>query len=311
MSVKDENFKLFRSWVPMKKVSITESQRHERTWTYYEYGPKEADTVVLLPAVSGHPTSFYRQFTSLCPKGYHLLAVSYPSYDSVEGLVKGMAKFLDAIEVDKIHLVGTSLGGYVAQVFSFQYPLRVLSLCLNNTFADTDYYVQNAPCAAAFVLMPTFMLRGIVLQNYPTEAQESNIAHSIDLMVEQLEMLSGRELASRLTINCSAGPKMIGNFPLPDRKITIIDSTDHSALPEKVLSGVYKAYPKAKTCELKSGGNFPYIARAEEFNLFLEVHLRRHGYGHEQNARESEEKSDDEPAQVPASEPKPKLSDSQ
>jgi maspardin len=32
---------------------------------------------------------------------------------------------------------------------------------------------------------------------------------------------------------------------------------------------VFKCYPQAKLGHLKSGGNFPFLSRSDEFNLFL------------------------------------------
>ena len=36
---------------------------------------------------------------------------------------------------------------------------------------------------------------------------------------------------------------------------------------------MYKCYPEAKRAHLKSGGNFPYLARSEDVNTHLEVWL--------------------------------------
>ena len=34
---------------------------------------------------------------------------------------------------------------------------------------------------------------------------------------------------------------------------------------------MYKCYPDSKRAHLKSGGNFPYLARSSEVNLMLQV----------------------------------------
>ncbi len=59
-------------------------------------------------------------------------------------------------------------------------------------------------------------------------------------------------------------------------KIAVIDCLDEVAIPERIRDEVYKLYPEAKIMQMKSGGNFPYLSRAEEFNLYLQVHLRNH-----------------------------------
>lgn len=39
---------------------------------------------------------------------------------------------------------------------------------------------------------------------------------------------------------------------------------------------MYKCYPEAKRAHLKSGGNFPYLSRADEVNTHLEVQKIRY-----------------------------------
>lgn len=36
---------------------------------------------------------------------------------------------------------------------------------------------------------------------------------------------------------------------------------------------MYKCYPHAKMALMKTGGNFPYLSRAEEVNVYLKIHL--------------------------------------
>jgi len=63
-------------------------------------------------------------------------------------------------------------------------------------------------------------------------------------------------------------------FKLDQTNITIIDVLDDVIIPEVVREGVYKVYPNARQATLKSGGNFPYLSRADEINMHIEVHLR-------------------------------------
>lgn len=46
---------------------------------------------------------------------------------------------------------------------------------------------------------------------------------------------------------------------------------DESALSTKCKEEMYKCYPDAKRAHLKTGGNFPYLARTDEVVTHLEV----------------------------------------
>jgi hypothetical protein len=53
---------------------------------------------------------------------------------------------------------------------------------------------------------------------------------------------------------------------------------DEMAVPEKLREEVVKFFPSARRALLKSGGNFPYLSRADEFNMYVEVHLKSQKY---------------------------------
>ena len=74
-----------------------------------------------------------------------------------------------------------------------------------------------------FSIMPEFMLKRIVLSNFPTTNMETEIANSVDFMVEQLELLTQSELAGRLTLNCAPGNIKPGSVALSSEHITILD----------------------------------------------------------------------------------------
>jgi maspardin len=85
----------------------------------------------------------------------------------------------------------------------------------------------------------------------------------------QLESLSQKDLASRLTlncVNCYVEPQKLNGL-----SITILDVFDDYALSNTVREDMYKCYPSAKLAHLKSGGNFPYLSRSDEVNLHLQV----------------------------------------
>lgn len=270
-----ESYQLFRSWVALQQITI--GTVGEKVWRYYDFGPKEATPLVCIPGASGTADVFYRQIISLCPKGYRIISVQFDAYDTHQAWCRGFDRFLDKISVNKIHLLGTSLGGYLAQCYTQFRPARVDSLVLNNAFCDTQYYHDNAPCAAMFSIMPEFMLKRIILGNFPTTNMEAEVANSVDFMVEQLEVLTQSELAGRLTLNCTLGPVKPGCVTLSQENITIIDALDDVAIPENLREEVYKFYPDARVAHLKTGGNFPYLSRADEVNVHIQVHLRRHG----------------------------------
>lgn len=268
--VKSQDYLSFRSSVSQKKICVSS----DKEWVVYDAGPKVVRCpIVFLPPASGTADIFYRQILSLSSLGYRVIAVEYPVYWTVREWCDGFRKLLDALQVDQVHLFGASLGGFLAQKFA-EFTCknqRVASLILCNGFVDTAVF-QQTTSAHSFWLVPAVMLKKMVMGNFERGLVDGEIADSVDFMVEKLDGLSQAQLASRLTLNCMSAyvePQKISDVP-----ITLIDVYDKSALSQTVREETYKCYPEAKRAHLKSGGNFPYLSRAAEVNVYIRIHVK-------------------------------------
>jgi 2-hydroxy-6-oxonona-2,4-dienedioate hydrolase len=97
------------------------------------------ETVVLMPGTGGHLEAYSRNIAVLA-QDFHVVAYDYPGHgyttftdhdlelpeylDHLDGL-------LDALELDRAHLNGESLGGWVAVKYAAAHPERVLKMVLN------------------------------------------------------------------------------------------------------------------------------------------------------------------------------------
>ena len=57
----------------------------------------------------------------------------------------------------------------------------------------------------------------------------------------------------------------------PQMEVTLVDVFDESALSQAVKEEMYKCYPNARLAHLKTGGNFPFLSRADEVNMYIQV----------------------------------------
>ncbi|KAG6463487.1 hypothetical protein O3G_MSEX013901 [Manduca sexta] len=261
----------FRSSIPLRKIIVDSDS--SKAWKIFDSGPKSVSCpLVCLPPVSGTADIFFKQVMGLASRGVRVIAAEPPPYWNMKEWCDGFKRLLDYLELHKVHLFGASLGGFIAQKFTeiTKNCPRVASLVLCNTFTDTSVFEYN-DSAALFWLLPSLVLKRMLMGNFTTDKVDRRMAESIDFMVERLESLTQTELASRLTINCSpcyVQPHLLTNIP-----ITVMDVWDESALCSRVREDVYKSYPHAKLAHLKSGGNFPYLSRSDEVNLHLLVSL--------------------------------------
>lgn len=147
LSQSDE-YRQFRCQFPQRKLVVDEDS--SKVWTLYDSGPKEVTCPLLcLPPVSGTADIFFLQLLRLHQLGYRVIALHYPTYWTLREFVFGLIKLLDQLRLDKVHVLGASLGGFLAQKFADQtaHCPRIHSLILCNSFADTAIfnYTDSAP----------------------------------------------------------------------------------------------------------------------------------------------------------------------
>ncbi|KAK4262645.1 hypothetical protein QN277_028182 [Acacia crassicarpa] len=260
----------FKSQVPLHKIPIGTKQ-----WRYYDFGPKVVPPLICLPGTAGTADVYYKQIMALSMKGYRVISVDIPRVWNHAEWVQAFEKFLDAIDVHHIHLYGTSLGGFLAQLFAQHRPRRVRSLVLSNSFVETRSFSAAMPWAPIVSWTPSFMLKRYVLTGIRDGPHEPFIADSVDFVVSQVETLSKDDLASRLTL--TTDDAAVGPILLSDSFITIMDTNDYCAIPQQLKDQLSERYAGARRAYLKTGGDFPFLSRPDEVNLHLQLHLRRVG----------------------------------
>ncbi|KAH9575452.1 hypothetical protein CY35_01G112100 [Sphagnum magellanicum] len=227
----------FKARVPLHHIPIGSSGT--KHWRFYDFGPKSVPPLVCLSGVAGSADIFYKQILFLSAKGYRVIAADAPAVWNHLEWVSSFEKFLDALGVHQVHLYGTSLGGFLAQLFAQYRPRRVKSLLLSNTFLDNWDFEAIMPWASLISWTPEFLLKRYILSGIQDGPQEPSIADSIDFVVKQ--------------------------------------TNDYCAVPSFLKEKVSARYPGGRRALLKSGGDFPFLSRADEVNLHAQLHLRRVG----------------------------------
>merc|ERR1712107_159108 len=124
--------------------------------------------------------------------------------------------------------------------------------------------------------MPTPLLRQAMQDTFPQGGfMELSVKQAIDWVAQQMNDLSGNDLASRLSLNC--GQSEVFGIRLQDNYLTILESNGETMVPDELRRQLKGLYSDARFAQLKSSGDFPYLSQPEEVTLFIEVHLRSLG----------------------------------
>jgi 2-hydroxy-6-oxonona-2,4-dienedioate hydrolase len=111
--------------------------KEEHNFKYIESGTA-GDTLMLLHGLFGALSNFegiIKRFSGQ----FNVVVPILPIYEmpilqvSVMGLVEHVSKFVDYKGYDKVHLLGNSLGGHVAQLYALAHPEKIKSVTLTGS----------------------------------------------------------------------------------------------------------------------------------------------------------------------------------
>uniref|UniRef100_H2YFZ7 Maspardin n=1 Tax=Ciona savignyi TaxID=51511 RepID=H2YFZ7_CIOSA len=269
--IKSKEYQAFQSSVPLKQIVLEDNG--PKKWKYYDTGTRSDSTcpIICLPPACGTANMFYQQVVSLSSFGHRVIAIDYPIYWSVEEFCVGLKKFINTLRLNKVHLFGCSLGGFLAMKFAEQIGNKsyVASLFLCNPYTDTSL-LKSPFSPFAFFALPSLILKKFILGDLPLKYVTINQANSLEFVADALESVTQREIASRLTLQYQSNyvnqPQRLQTIPT-----TVMDAFDDTTFPQTIKDNVYKCLPLGKRAHLKTGGYFPYLSESLQVNLHLRV----------------------------------------
>lgn len=253
-----------RQW-PEARVTL-----NTRDWGVIDTGGT-GPVLLLLPGTLGRSDIFWNQISGL--EGVRVLSVSYPDQGGVTEWVQDLASLLDQRAVSQVAVLGSSLGGYVAQAFAARYPERTTHLFAANTLASTDGIAERPPYSLDIWNTDIALLRGgfaAAMQAWGQEHPEQADLVSF-LMAESAARIPDGEMRARLAAlkDASALPP----DPRPMAQTTIIESGDDPLLPAPIRQGVQNRLAGAPVFHFAKGGHFPYILRPALYTGLLQARL--------------------------------------
>ncbi len=130
------NLERSRSGLSYKTVVIG-----DETWHYLEGGPANAEVLFLVHGFGGNKDNWTR-FSKFLTGSYRVVApdlpgfgysTQHPDWDySMQSQRSRVNEFAKVLGLEQFHIAGNSMGGYLAAVYSEEYPEQVLSLGLFN-----------------------------------------------------------------------------------------------------------------------------------------------------------------------------------
>lgn len=248
-------------------------------------GPPEAPAVVLLHGLGSCGDDWGPQIPALAAR-YRVLAVDLPGHHrsarpggplSIAGMAAAVDALLTRLALDRIHVVGLSLGGCVALGLALHAPARVRSLLLINTFAHLRPsglrgVMRGAGRAALAVAAPMSVLAAYVAREAFPRAEQA-----------PLRAAATARLAANPRGQYLASLRALMRFDVRDRLAEIrcptlvVAGALDATVPLAAKELLARAIPGARLSLVRDSGHVTPIDQAEALNRLLLEHLSEAG----------------------------------
>lgn len=254
----------FRATHPVQRLAV---DGHD--WEYVVVGDGPT-TAVFLHGMSGAYDIWWQQLEALSTT-HRTIAVTYPAVETLAELAAGVIAILDANAVPSTAIVGSSLGGYLAQYLVQQHPERIERAVFANTFPPNDQLRDEHRWRASIGrFLPERVVATVFRHSNASRvvpaSQDAPLVAAYLAEQAQLPGLKQRLLARYRTV---VEPFPIED-PAPDGLPLLLLLSDNDPLLDPGLRAALLAtYPTAQVHTFVEGGHFPYLSRPAEYTAVL------------------------------------------
>jgi hypothetical protein len=253
---------MFRNNHEPEKLTVNNTQ-----WECIITEPKK-EKVLLLPGGSGIGESWFLHIEKMKDK-YQLIAPTYPPVDTMEKLVEGIIGLLEEKQIEKVHVIGQSFGGLVAQCLVEKYSKRVWKLILSHTTSSPvgELKEERKKRIAGlkkrlllYQLLPKCFTNFFVKKKLPKMFQQFENKNEAEFWCEYLLDITTNKTPKKTSIKmlkCMLDFAENYQFKKEDFKsiqerTLILDSLSDKAFGQEEREVVKELFPKAETFQFKS-----------------------------------------------------------
>jgi pimeloyl-ACP methyl ester carboxylesterase len=231
-------------------------------------GSPGAPVLVMLPGTLGTASIFFHQIAALGER-IRILSLTYPIIDDVVRLSESLGHLLDKRGVERTSLLGSSLGGYLAQHFAARSANRVDRLFIGNSLCDPRATPSRRP-AEELRQLPAERHRQAILDSVAGWSEPEPVFTALKSLLRDsgTRLLSAEALKARVLV--IAGGGVVPALSIPGDRIVIIDCEDDPLIPPAVRDDVVRRYPGARLVRMPVGGHYPYVTRPDAYTAIIE-----------------------------------------
>ena len=263
-----QSFNNFRSQVRPK-----EWEHEGISWRYLALGEGRTGAL-FLPGAAGFYDIWWQQLIALSGD-LRLISISYPSIGDLEGLRSGLNAILQHEGIERFHVIGSSMGGYLAQYLASIQSSTLMSAVFANTFVPGESALRIAPLLRISIdLVPLPMLmsafRWLSKRRLVPAGEDHPLLEAYLMETSYAGLKKGDLLSRYLCVTQRFTPCRPEDQRFP---ILIIDSDNDPLIRPGIRTALRQIYPRAQCHTFSQAGHFPYLNQAEVFTSLLHSFL--------------------------------------
>jgi pimeloyl-ACP methyl ester carboxylesterase len=248
---------------------------------YFEVtGTDFPEVVVLTHGAGGSHAAWFQQVPALADAGYRVvtwdargfgLSTFASGAHGAEAAVCDIAAVLDAEAIDRVHLVGQSMGGWWVTAFTVTYPTRVQSLTLSNTIGGLWTDALHARFREALATAPREPAQAGVHTAVSASFTERDPAGAF--LYQQLNTFHTPPMVE---VGAALAGSSVTHDELSATGVPVLGITgsDDALFPPELVTESIEAVRGARVVEIADAGHSPYFERPDEYNAVLLRFLR-------------------------------------
>ncbi|HSF82736.1 MAG TPA: alpha/beta hydrolase [Anaerolineales bacterium] len=263
------SLRAFRSEHPPQAISVNGVE-----WEYVALGQGQ-EAILFLHGMTGAQDIWWRQIEAL-QSSYRIISVTYPAVDSLDELAQGVLAILQKEGLNRANIVGSSLGGYLAQYLVAKYPQLVLRAVFANTFPPNDLIAaQYRTVGAILPFAPEWVVMAVLRASFKSMIYPAAGNDELTLAY-LLEISYGRVGKAQVAGRYQC---VIERFDPPDMSalsipVLILEASNDPLVQQELREQLRQTYHSAQVVNMGAVGHFPYLNRPDQYTCWLREFLR-------------------------------------
>lgn len=251
----------------LRRHGETRQSLNGRDWGLIRVGVA-GPALVLLPGTLGRADIFWQQLDAL-EGSARVMAMSYPAGGGIADWADDIALAMDAAGFAGATVLGSSLGGYVAQYLAATRADMVGGLVAANTLPGTTGIDRIPPYSLDLEATPIGDLRA----GFEGGLKQWAVAGHpyAELAGLLLQEVAGRipegEMRARLQALKTAPP--LPAQTLPNARISTVESDDDHLIAPPVRAALRAALQPGRAFRFRAASHFPYVTRPDAYSALL------------------------------------------